>query len=74
MDDHLARELAALTQLGVSELRLKYAEVFGEPTRTGNAETQFRRSGSSAQPQRSGSWLDRALEGLGVLVKCCPGS
>jgi hypothetical protein len=36
MPDHLAQELALLPQLGVADLRSRYAQVFGETTRTGN--------------------------------------
>jgi hypothetical protein len=35
-DADLTLELAALPQLGVADLRRRYAEVFGEPTRAGN--------------------------------------
>jgi hypothetical protein len=36
MNPHLADELAALGRLTVAGLRSRYAELFGEPTRTGN--------------------------------------
>src|SRR5258707_127560 len=36
MNDDLGKELAALARLGATDLRHRYAEVFGEPTRTGN--------------------------------------
>jgi hypothetical protein len=37
MPDHLAQELALLPQLGVADLRSRYAQVFGETTRTGRS-------------------------------------
>jgi len=36
MPDNLAQELALLPRLGVADLRRRYAELFGETTRTGN--------------------------------------
>ena len=43
MDHDWTKQLAALTRLGASELRAKYAELFGEPTRTGNKTWLVRR-------------------------------
>jgi hypothetical protein len=43
MDHDWQTELAALTHMGVSALRGKYAELFGEPTRTGNKTWLVRR-------------------------------
>ena len=43
MDHDWQNELTALTHMGVSELRGKYAELFGEPTRTGNRTWLVRR-------------------------------
>jgi hypothetical protein len=42
---NMAKELAALKQLGVSALRTRYAEVFGEDTRAGSQV--FTESGES---------------------------
>ena len=36
MNHDLGKELVALPRLGVADLRQRYGEVFGEPTRTGN--------------------------------------
>ncbi|VTR92447.1 Putative bacteriophage related protein OS=Isosphaera pallida (strain ATCC 43644 / DSM 9630 / IS1B) GN=Isop_2454 PE=4 SV=1: DUF2924 [Gemmata massiliana] len=36
MQINVTRELAALVRLTIAELRARYAEVFGEPTTTGN--------------------------------------
>ena len=39
------QKLAALQQMGVTQLRAKYLEVFGEPTRTGNKAFLFKKLG-----------------------------
>ena len=43
MDHDWENELATLTHMGVSELRGKYAELLGEPTRTRNKTWLVRR-------------------------------
>ena len=43
MDHDWQTEVAALTHMGVSALCGKYAELFGEPTRTGNKTWLVRR-------------------------------
>jgi len=58
--DHLAKDLAVLTQLTVSELRHKYAEVFGEPTRTGNKTWLVRRIAWRLQALAEGGLSERA--------------
>jgi hypothetical protein len=60
MDHHLAKELAALTRLTVSALRLKYAELFGEPTRTGNKTWLVRRIAWRLQMLAEGDLSERA--------------
>src|ERR1700687_4140925 len=60
MDHQLAKELAALIRLGVSELRLKYAEVFAEPTRTGNKNWLVRRIAWRLQALAEGDLSERA--------------
>jgi hypothetical protein len=57
--DH-AKELAALARLGVSELRGKYAELFGEPTRTGNKTWLVRRIAWRLQALAQGDLSERA--------------
>ena len=54
------KELAALARLGVSELRTKYAEVFGEPTRTGNKTWLVRRIAWRLQALAQGDLSERA--------------
>ena len=43
MANETAKELAALQRMGVSALREKYAEVFGDATTTGNRTWLVRR-------------------------------
>jgi len=60
MDHDWSKELAALTRLGVSELRGKYAELFGEPTRTGNKTWLVRRIAWRLQALSQGDLSERA--------------
>ena len=60
MDHDWSKELAALTRLGVSELRGKYAELFGEPTRTGNKTWLVRRIAWRLQALAYGGLSERA--------------
>ena len=60
MDHDWQNELAALTHNGVSELRGKYAELFGEPTRTGNKTWLVRRIAWRLQALAQGDLSERA--------------
>jgi len=60
MDHDWQNELAALTHMGVSELRSKYAELFGEPTRTGNKTWLVRRIAWRLQALAEGDLSERA--------------
>jgi len=60
MDHDWQNELAALTQMGVSQLRGKYAELFGEPTRTGNKSWLVRRIAWRLQALAEGDLSERA--------------
>ena len=60
MDHDCTNELAALTRLTVGELRAKYAEVFGEPTRTGNKTWMIRRIAWRLQALAEGDLSERA--------------
>ena len=62
MDRDWTKELAALTRLGVSELRTKYAELFGEPTRTGNKTWLVRRIAWRLQALAEGDLSERARQ------------
>ena len=60
MDHDWSNELAALTRLGVNELRGQYAELFGEPTRTGNKTWLVRRIAWRLQALSQGDFSERA--------------
>ena len=60
MDHDWQNELTALTHMGVSELRGKYAELFGEPTRTGNRTWLVRRIAWRLQALAEGDLSERA--------------
>jgi hypothetical protein len=62
MDHDWAKELVALTRLGVSELRAKYTELFGEPTRTGNKTWLVRRIAWRLQALAEGDLSERARQ------------
>jgi hypothetical protein len=60
MDHDCTNELAALTRLTVGELRSKYAELFGEPTQTGNKTWLVRRIAWRLQALAQGELSERA--------------
>src|SRR6516164_3902013 len=60
MDHDCQNKLAALTHMGVSELRGKYAELFGEPTRTGNKTWLVKRIAWRLQALAEGDLSERA--------------
>ena len=60
MPDHLAQELARLSRLGVADLRSRYAELFGETTRTGNKAWLVKRLAWRLQALAEGDLSERA--------------
>ena len=60
MDHDWENELATLTHMGVSELRGKYAELLGEPTRTRNKTWLVRRIAWRLQALAEGDLSERA--------------
>ena len=62
MDHDWQNELAELTHMGVSELRGKYAELFGEPTCTGNKTWLVRRIAWRLQALAQGDLSERARQ------------
>jgi hypothetical protein len=62
MQRDLRHELAALPQLTVSELRQRYADVFGEPTRAGNKTWLVRRIAWRLQARAEGGLSERARQ------------
>ena len=69
MDHDWQTELAALTHMGVSALRGKYAEVFGEPTRTGNKTWLVRRIAWRLQALAEGDLSERARQRAAELAQ-----
>ena len=60
MADHLTEELALLPQLGVADLRSRYAQLFGETTRTGNKAWLVKRLAWRLQALAEGDLSERA--------------
>ena len=60
MPPNLATEIAALSQLRVSELRAKFAAVFGEPTLSHNKVWLVKRLAWRLQAQAEGDLSERA--------------
>ena len=56
----IGRQLADLKQMSVRELREKYEEVFGEPTRAGNKDFLFKRIAWWIQSLAEGDLSERA--------------
>ena len=60
MNLNVTREVAAMQKLGAKELRLKYAEVFGEQTHANNKAWLIRRIAWRLQALAEGDLSDRA--------------
>jgi DUF2924 family protein len=56
----LSRELADLRRLSVEELRRRFAEIFGEPTRSGNKSWLLKRLAWRLQALEEGDLTERA--------------
>ncbi len=57
---NVGKEIATLRKMGVAELRGKYAEVFGEPTRAGNKDWLVKRITWRLQSLAEGDLSERA--------------
>jgi hypothetical protein len=57
---NISRQITALRRMMPKELRIRYAEVFGEPTRSGNKEFLIKRIAWRLQSQAEGGLSDRA--------------
>lgn len=57
---NISRQIAALRRMMPKELRARFAEVFGEPTRSGNKEFLIKRIIWRLQSQAEGGLSDRA--------------
>jgi hypothetical protein len=69
MPDNLAKELALLGRLGVAELRRRYAELFGEATRTGNKAWLVKRLAWRLQALAEGDLSQRARQRAAELAR-----
>jgi hypothetical protein len=65
---NLAAEIAALPRLRVSELRIKFAEVFGEPTPSHNKVWLVKRIAWRLQAQAEGDLSERARRRAAELI------
>ena len=59
---NIERELALLQRMSVKELKMKFAEVFGDETRTGNRVWLVRRIAWRLQANAMGGLSERALK------------
>lgn len=57
---NIAREVAALKRMTVKELRVRYIEVFGEATRSGNKDFLWKRIAWRMQANAEGGLTERA--------------
>jgi hypothetical protein len=60
MDSNVKAELAALQQMNPKQLRQKYADVFGEASRSGNKDYLVKRIGWRIQSIAEGGLTERA--------------
>jgi hypothetical protein len=65
----LSKDLAQLPKLMVKELRLKYAEVFGEPTNAANKDWLIKRIAWRMQANALGGLSERALKRAAELAR-----
>jgi hypothetical protein len=68
MPGNLAQDLARLSRLGVAELRSRYAELFGETTRTGNKAWLVKRLAWRLQALAEGDLSERARQRAAALA------
>lgn len=62
MNGETSRQVAALGQMSVGQLRARYAEVFGEAARSGNRQWLLRRVAWRIQALAEGDLASRAVE------------
>src|SRR5271156_401118 len=62
MTDNFDQKLAELQRLSATQLRLRYAELFGEPTRTGNKPWLVKRIAWRLQAVAEGDLSERARQ------------
>jgi hypothetical protein len=69
MVQNMHKEIAALQQMTPGELRAKYLEVFGEPTRSGNRSFLFKRLAWRLQSLAEGDLSERARRRAAELAR-----
>lgn len=69
MSNEVARELATLSRLGVADLRTRYAEIFGEETRSGNRPWLVKRIAWRIQALAEGDLSERARKRADELAR-----
>ena len=69
MQDNVGKEIAALKQMTVNDLRRRHIELFGEPTRSGNRQWLFRRLAWRVQAMAEGGLSERARERAVALAR-----
>ena len=65
----IGKQIAVLRQMTVRELREKYEEVFGEPTRAGNKDFLFKRIAWRLQSLAEGDLSERARQRAAELAR-----
>ncbi|MCA9253675.1 MAG: DUF2924 domain-containing protein [Phycisphaerales bacterium] len=60
MTENIKKEIAALRNMNVADLRKRHNELFGEPNRSGNRQYLFRRIAWRLQAQAEGELSERA--------------
>ncbi|NOT00442.1 MAG: DUF2924 domain-containing protein [Phycisphaerales bacterium] len=65
----IGKQIAVLKQMTVRELREKYEEVFGEPTRAGNRDFLFKRIAWRIQSLAEGDLSERARRRADLLAR-----
>ena len=69
MTHDIGQQVAALRQLTAAQLRDRYAELFGEPPRSGHKEHLVRRIAWRMQAQREGDLSERARRRAAALAR-----
>src|ERR1700679_2163847 len=69
MTDNINDALAQMRRLSVGQLRVRYAEVFGEPTRTSNKAWLIKRLAWRLQALAEGDLSDRARQRAAELAR-----
>jgi hypothetical protein len=59
---NMSQQIASLERMTVGQLQARYAEVFGEPARSGNRQWLFRRVAWRIQAMAEGDLTERAWE------------